>query len=165
MKELDKEIASMEDGAEKIEKEGEKEKLELEINKSPGAILVFMTGWGDIEKCQTILKADLDEKKFKIQPLHGGITMEQQQEVFDPLLDPKQRRIVLATNIAEASITVPDVEYVIDCGRAKETSYDPYLKVATLTTSWISKASANQRAGRAGRTQNGLCFHLFSKGR
>ena len=52
------------------------------------------------------------------------------------------RKIVLSTNIAEASVTVPDVEFVIDCGRAKETSYDPYLKVATLTTSWSSQASA-----------------------
>ena len=94
------------DAAAKIEKEGEKEKVELEMNKTPGAILVFMTGWGDIEKCQTILKADLDEKKFKIQPLHGGISMDQQQEIFDPLPDPTVRRIVLATNIAEASITV-----------------------------------------------------------
>ena len=75
------------------------------------------------------------------------------------------RKIVLCTNIAEASITVPDVEFVIDCGRAKETSYDPNLKVATLTTSWVSKASVSQRAGRAGRTQGGLCFHLFSKNR
>ncbi|CAD7930194.1 unnamed protein product [Amoebophrya sp. A25] len=134
-------------------------------NKPLGAVLVFLTGWNDIDKCQRILEADLDKEKFKIFQLHGSVSMEQQQEAFKPIRDPGVRKIVLTTNIAEASITVPDVEFVIDCGRAKETSYDPYLKVATLTTSWVSKASVSQRAGRAGRTQGGLCFHLFSKKR
>eukprot|EP00392_Amoebophrya_sp_AT5.2_P015693 g15909.t1 len=140
----------------------EQEKLK---RKPLGAVLVFLTGWNDIDKCQRILESDLDEKKFQVMPLHGQVSMEQQQECFKPMEEQGVRKIVLTTNIAEASITVPDVEFVIDCGRAKETSYDPYLKVATLTTSWISQASVAQRAGRAGRTQGGLCFHLFSKKR
>ncbi|CAD7923399.1 unnamed protein product [Amoebophrya sp. A120] len=147
---------------EKKDDPAEQEKLKA---KPLGSILVFLTGWNDIDKCQRILESDLDKEKFTILPLHGSVSMEQQQECFKPIETPGVRKIVLTTNIAEASITVPDVEFVIDCGRAKETSYDPYLKVATLTTSWISQASVSQRAGRAGRTQNGLCFHLFSKKR
>eukprot|EP00397_Hematodinium_sp_SG-2012_P002884 GEMP01002892.1.p1 GENE.GEMP01002892.1~~GEMP01002892.1.p1 ORF type:complete len:1080 (+),score=285.51 GEMP01002892.1:130-3369(+) len=130
----------------------------------PGAVLVFLTGWNDIDRCMKLLQQDLDSKRFVVMPLHGQITLEQQREIFQSAGDGI-RKIVLATNIAEASITVPDVEFVIDCGRAKETSYDPYLKIGTLTTSWVSKAAVSQRAGRAGRTKGGLCFHLFSKAR
>lgn len=137
---------------------------EEEKQKQPGAVLVFLTGWNDIDRCMKLLQQDLDSKRFIVMPLHGQITLEQQREIFNTANDGV-RKIVLATNIAEASITVPDVEFVIDCGRAKETSYDPYLKVGTLTTSWISKAAVSQRAGRAGRTKGGLCFHLFSKAR
>lgn len=111
-----------------------------------------------------LLQQDLDSSRFVVMPLHGQITLEQQREVFNTQGDGI-RKIVLATNIAEASITVPDVEFVIDCGRAKETSYDPYLKIGTLTTSWVSKSAVAQRAGRAGRTKGGLCFHLFSRAR
>merc|ERR550537_363828 len=106
------------------------------------------------------LQENFDKKRFKVLPLHSQVTPEQQNEIFAEG-EPGIRKIVLTTNIAEASITVEGTEFVIDCGRAKEVSYDPYLKVGTLTTSWISQASAKQRAGRAGRTQGGLCFHLF----
>ncbi|KAE8717060.1 hypothetical protein F3Y22_tig00110065pilonHSYRG00307 [Hibiscus syriacus] len=73
------------------------------------------------------------------------------------------RKIVLATNIAESSITIDDVVYVIDCGKAKETSYDALNKLACLLPSWISKASARQRQGRAGRVQPGVCYRLYPK--
>merc|ERR1719281_2326471 len=106
------------------------------------------------------LRENFDPKRFKVLPLHSQVTPEQQNEIFQAA-EAGIRKIVLTTNIAEASITVEGTEFVIDCGRAKEVSYDPYLKVGTLTTSWISQASAKQRAGRAGRTQGGLCFHLF----
>ena len=72
---------------------------------------------------------------------------------------------MLATNVAETAVTIDDVACVIDLGRAKEASYDPYLNVPTLTTSWVSKASAQQRAGRAGRTRSGTCVHLYSRAR
>ncbi|EMS58600.1 putative ATP-dependent RNA helicase DHX36 [Triticum urartu] len=72
-------------------------------------------------------------------------------------------KIVLATNIAESSITIDDVVYVIDCGKAKETSYDALNKLACLLPSWISKASAHQRRGRAGRVQPGVCYRLYPK--
>lgn len=73
------------------------------------------------------------------------------------------RKIVLSTNVAETSVTIDDVVYVIDSGRMKEKSYDPYNNVSTLQSSWISKASAKQREGRAGRCQAGICYHLYSK--
>jgi len=144
--------------------EVEQQIKEKQEKKQPGAVLVFLTGWSDIDRCMKLLQNDLEKDRFTVLPLHGQITVEQQQEVFQPVADGV-RKIVLSTNLAEASITVPDVEFVIDCGRAKETSYDPYLKIGTLTTSWVSKASVKQRAGRAGRTKGGLCFHLFSQAR
>eukprot|EP00929_Paragymnodinium_shiwhaense_P034889 TRINITY_DN18928_c0_g1_i1.p1 TRINITY_DN18928_c0_g1~~TRINITY_DN18928_c0_g1_i1.p1 ORF type:complete len:1100 (+),score=321.71 TRINITY_DN18928_c0_g1_i1:76-3375(+) len=132
--------------------------------KQPGTILIFLPGWGDIDKLLKRLTTSFDTKRFKILPLHSQVTPEQQSEIFNPAPDGV-RKIVLTTNIAEASITVEGTEFVIDSGRAKEVSYDPYLKVGTLTTSWISRASAKQRAGRAGRTRGGLCFHLFCRER
>lgn len=145
-------------------KDAQKAQKEGEEGKPAGTILVFLPGWGDIEQLQRRLVQNFDTKRFKILPLHSQVTPEQQQEIFKPA-EKGTRKIVLTTNIAEASITVEGTEFVIDSGRAKEVSYDPYLKVGTLTTSWISQASAKQRAGRAGRTQGGLCFHLFCRER
>jgi ATP-dependent RNA helicase DHX36 len=73
------------------------------------------------------------------------------------------RKIVLATNIAETSITINDVAFVIDCGKAKETSYDALNNTPCLLPSWISKVSAQQRRGRAGRVRPGQCYHLYPK--
>eukprot|EP00434_Breviolum_minutum_P024430 symbB.v1.2.021574.t1/scaffold1869.1/size97865/8 len=142
-------------------KDAQKDQTE---EKPAGTILVFLPGWGDIDTLQKRLAQNFDPKRFKILPLHSQVTPQQQQEIFEPA-PAGVRKIVLTTNIAEASITVEGTEFVIDSARAKEVSYDPYLKVGTLTTSWISKASAKQRAGRAGRTQGGLCFHLFCRER
>jgi len=132
--------------------------------KPAGTILVFLPGWGDIDQLKKRLTQSFDQERFKILPLHSQVSAAEQQEIFEPA-KLGTRKIVLTTNIAEASITVEGTEFVIDSGRAKEVSYDPYLKVGTLTTSWISQASAKQRAGRAGRTQGGLCFHLFCRER
>ncbi|GMN39573.1 hypothetical protein TIFTF001_008810 [Ficus carica] len=106
--------------------------------EGPGAILVFLTGWDDISKLLDKVKAN----RF---------------------LGDLSKKIVLATNIAESSITIDDVVYVVDCGKAKETSYDALNKLACLLPSWISKASAHQRRGRAGRVQPGVCYKLYPK--
>eukprot|EP00405_Crypthecodinium_cohnii_P015592 CAMPEP_0206456314 /NCGR_PEP_ID=MMETSP0324_2-20121206/22289_1 /ASSEMBLY_ACC=CAM_ASM_000836 /TAXON_ID=2866 /ORGANISM="Crypthecodinium cohnii, Strain Seligo" /LENGTH=1107 /DNA_ID=CAMNT_0053927215 /DNA_START=102 /DNA_END=3421 /DNA_ORIENTATION=+ len=148
----------------RMHKEQLKNKKPEEPEKPPGTILVFLPGWGDIDQLLRRLTANFDKERFKVLPLHSQVTAEQQEEIFQKS-QVGIRKIVLTTNIAEASITVEGTEFVIDCGRAKEVSYDPYLKVGTLTTSWISQASAKQRAGRAGRTQGGLCFHLFCRER
>lgn len=142
----------------------QKAKQEGDPEKPPGTILVFLPGWGDIDQLMKRLVQNFDQNRFKVLPLHSQVTADQQQEIFQPAPEGI-RKIVLTTNIAEASITVDGTEFVIDSGRAKEVSYDPFLKVGTLNTSWISQASAKQRAGRAGRTQGGLCFHLFCRER
>lgn len=130
----------------------------------PGAILIFFPGWGDIDQAKKRLRSSLDERRFLILPCHSQVRADQQRKIFNRP-PPGVRKIILASNIAETSITIEDVSIVIDTGRAKETSYDPYLKVGTLATVFISKASASQRAGRAGRTKEGRCYHLYSRKR
>ena len=96
--------------------------------------------------------------------LHSGIPSKDQRKVFQATPNGC-RKIVLATNIAETSITIDDIAFVVDTGKAKEKSYDPHLKTATLQAVWVSQASARQRRGRAGRTKAGVCFHMFSRAR
>ncbi|XP_002978696.2 DExH-box ATP-dependent RNA helicase DExH6 [Selaginella moellendorffii] len=130
-----------------------------------GAVLVFLPGWEDITRCRDQLMASpfySDETRFLILPLHSMIPMSDQKKIFTKP-PPGARKIVLATNIAESAITIDDVVYVIDSGRMKEKSYDPYTNVSTFQTTWVSKASARQRQGRAGRCRAGFCYHLFSK--
>ncbi|CAH8264868.1 unnamed protein product [Arabidopsis lyrata] len=130
-----------------------------------GAILVFLTGWDEISKLLEKINGNNllgDSSKFLVLPLHGSMPTVNQREIFDRP-PPNKRKIVLATNIAESSITIDDVVYVVDCGKAKETSYDALNKVACLLPSWISKASAHQRRGRAGRVQAGVCYRLYPK--
>ncbi|XP_031127916.1 DExH-box ATP-dependent RNA helicase DExH1 isoform X1 [Ipomoea triloba] len=134
-------------------------------HEGDGAILVFLTGWDDISKLLDKIKVNNflgDPRKFLVLPLHGSMPTVNQREIFDRP-PPNVRKIVLATNIAESSITIDDVVYVIDCGKAKETSYDALNKLACLLPSWISKASAHQRRGRAGRVQPGVCYRLYPK--
>ncbi|GMH22995.1 hypothetical protein Nepgr_024838 [Nepenthes gracilis] len=135
------------------------------LHEGDGAILVFLTGWDEISKLFDRVKSNKflgDSRNFLVLPVHGSMPSMNQREIFDrPPADV--RKIVLATNIAESSITIDDVVYVIDCGKAKETSYDALNKLACLLPSWISKASAHQRRGRAGRVQPGVCYRLYPK--
>ncbi|KAK7187043.1 P-loop containing nucleoside triphosphate hydrolase protein [Paraphaeosphaeria sporulosa] len=102
-----------------------------------------------------------EELKIHVLPLYSQLPTNQQMRVFD---EPPEgsRLIVLATNVAETSLTIPGIRYVFDCGRAKEKKYDLTTGVQTFEVGWISKASANQRAGRAGRTGPGHCYRLYS---
>ncbi|KAG4203115.1 hypothetical protein ERO13_A05G380800v2 [Gossypium hirsutum] len=135
------------------------------IDSNEGAILVFLPGWEDINRMKEKLFANpffKDSSRFIIVPLHSMVPSADQKKVFNrPPLGC--RKIVLSTNVAESSITIDDVVYVIDSGRMKEKNYDPYNNVSTLQSSWVSKANAKQREGRAGRCQPGICYHLFSK--
>lgn len=135
------------------------------IDSEDGAILVFLPGWEDINRTRERLRASHyfnDQSKFSVIPLHSMVPSVEQKKVFRHP-PPGCRKIVLSTNIAETAITIDDVVYVIDSGRMKEKSYDPYNNVSTLQSSWVSKASAKQREGRAGRCQPGICYHLYSK--
>ena len=132
-----------------------------------GAILIFFSGWADISEFSLMLESAPpfnDQYQFVVYPLHSGIPSKDQRKVF---IKPSKgiRKIILATNIAETSLTIEDVAFVIDTGRAKEKSYDPHLKTSTLQEAWISQASTKQRKGRAGRCKAGVCFHLFSRRR
>jgi ATP-dependent RNA helicase DHX37/DHR1 len=99
--------------------------------------------------------------KPHILPLYASLPTIQQMRVFQPPPDGS-RMIVLATNVAETSLTIPGVRYVFDCGRSKEKKYDTQTGVQTFEIDWISKASASQRSGRAGRTGPGHCYRLYS---
>ncbi|GAY54627.1 hypothetical protein CUMW_158220 [Citrus unshiu] len=131
----------------------------------PGAVLVFMTGWDDINSLNDKLQANRilgDPTRVLLLTCHGSMASSEQRLIFD---EPESgvRKIVLATNIAETSITINDVVFVIDCGKAKETSYDALNNTSCLLPSWISKVSAQQRRGRAGRVQPGECYRLYPR--
>ncbi|KAL5722068.1 RNA helicase [Ranunculus cassubicifolius] len=134
-------------------------------NERPGAVLVFMTGWDDINALKDKLQTHPflgDPTKVLLLACHGSMASAEQRLIFDK---PGEgiRKIVLATNMAETSITINDVVFVVDCGKAKETSYDALNNTPCLLSSWISKAAARQRRGRAGRVQSGECYHLYPK--
>ena len=104
------------------------------------------------------------DRGWLIYPLHSTIASEEQEAAF--LVPPEgMRKIVLATNIAETGITIPDVTCVIDSGKHKEMRFDERRQLSRLIETFISRANAKQRRGRAGRVQEGLCFHLFTKER
>ncbi|PSR87768.1 DExH-box ATP-dependent RNA helicase [Actinidia chinensis var. chinensis] len=131
----------------------------------PGAVLVFLTGWDDISSLKDKLQSHYilgDTKRVLLLACHGSMASAEQRLIFDEP-DYGVRKIVLATNIAETSITINDVVFVIDCGKAKETSYDALNNTPCLLPSWISKVSAKQRRGRAGRVQPGECYHLYPR--
>ncbi|KAK9276788.1 hypothetical protein L1049_006324 [Liquidambar formosana] len=131
----------------------------------PGAVLVFMTGWDDISSLKDKLQAHQilgDPSRVLLLACHGSMASSEQRLIFDEPEDGV-RKIVLATNIAETSITINDVVFVIDCGKAKETSYDALNNTPCLLPSWISKVSALQRRGRSGRVQPGECYHLYPR--
>ena len=137
----------------------------IHSHKEPGAILVFLPGWDDISKVNTALSTD----KFrlhnaKIYPLHSLMPTASQREIFEKP-PGSTRKVILATNIAETSITINDVVYVIDCGKIKITKFDVNANLSTFKPEWVSLANARQRRGRAGRVQPGICYHLYSKAR
>ncbi|KAG0306433.1 hypothetical protein BGZ98_002398 [Dissophora globulifera] len=134
-----------------------------------GAILCFLSGWEDIQEVnrQLLNTSPLgidynDASKFRIHMLHSTLPSISQQEVFEPLPDLGMRKIILATNIAETSITIQDVVHVVDSAKVKETNYDPTKRMTTLLPTWISASSLKQRAGRAGRVQEGQYYCMMS---
>uniref|UniRef100_A0A6T6CK03 RNA helicase n=1 Tax=Compsopogon caeruleus TaxID=31354 RepID=A0A6T6CK03_9RHOD len=129
-----------------------------------GAVLIFLPGWDDISKLCDKLKNNVrfrDASKYQILPLHSSLPTVNQRQIFERP-PPGIRKIIVSTNIAETSITVDDVVFVIDSGKFKEKTYDAATNVSCLLPAFVSKASSRQRRGRAGRIQPGFCFHLFS---
>ncbi|KAI0051742.1 P-loop containing nucleoside triphosphate hydrolase protein [Auriscalpium vulgare] len=129
------------------------------------AILVFMPGIADIRRLNDLLTDHQrfgSPEEFVIHPLHSTVSSESQGAVFDAP-PPGIRKIVIATNIAETGITIPDITCVIDSGKHREMRFDEKRQISRLVETFIAKSNAAQRRGRAGRVQNGLCFHLFTK--
>uniref|UniRef100_A0A8C6V6M1 Putative ATP-dependent RNA helicase DHX57 n=1 Tax=Naja naja TaxID=35670 RepID=A0A8C6V6M1_NAJNA len=132
----------------------------------PGAVLIFLPGLAEIQALYNRLQSNAmfnnrHSKRCVVYRLHSTLSSEDQQSVFfqPPLGITK---IIISTNIAETSITINDVVYVIDSGKMKEKRYDPSKGMESLEDSYVSKANALQRKGRAGRVASGVCFHLFS---
>ncbi|KAK0615208.1 P-loop containing nucleoside triphosphate hydrolase protein [Bombardia bombarda] len=127
------------------------------------AILVFLPGIAEIRTLNDMLLGDRSiADNWLVYPLHSTIATEDQEAAF-LVPPPGMRKIVLATNIAETGITIPDVTCVIDTGKHREMRFDERRQLSRLIDTFISRANAKQRRGRAGRVQEGLCFHLFTK--
>ncbi|GAQ84373.1 helicase domain-containing protein [Klebsormidium nitens] len=133
-----------------------------------GAVLVFLPGIAEIQSLLDRLSASrrfgTPEKSQWLLPLHSSVSPSEQRRAFQTP-PPGIRKVVVATNIAETSITIPDVVVVIDSGRQKEQRYDAKRGMASLVEAWVSKANARQRAGRAGRVRPGTCFTLYTRRR
>lgn len=133
----------------------------------PGDILVFLTGQDEIEQAeesfmQTSKKLGSSMRELIVCPIYASLPTDLQNKIFEPT-PPGARKVVLATNIAETSLTIENIVYVIDPGYVKENRYTPATNMESLIAVPISQASANQRAGRAGRTGPGKCFRLYTK--
>ena len=146
--------------------------------EDPGDILIFLTGEEEIEDACRKIKAEADDLAnkspdlcgpLKAVPLYSSLPPAQQQRIFEPappaLFEggPPGRKVVVSTNIAETSLTIDGIVYVVDPGFSKQKVYNPRIRVESLLVSPISKASAQQRAGRAGRTRPGKCFRLYTE--
>lgn len=134
----------------------------------PGDILVFLTGQDEIEAIQKLVEdyakaMDKNVPRIYVLPLYAALPQAQQQRIFQPAPERNMRKVILATNIAETSVTVSGVRHVIDCGKVKTKQYRPRIGLESLLVTPVSKSSAMQRTGRAGREAPGKCFRLFTE--
>ncbi|SCW00550.1 LAFE_0C06678g1_1 [Lachancea fermentati] len=148
--------------------------LQIHATEGAGDILLFLTGEDEIEDAVRKISLEGDQLireqgcgPLKVYPLYGSLPPHQQQRIFDPAPEPFNgkpgRKVIVSTNIAETSLTIDGIVYVVDPGFSKQKVYNPRIRVESLLVSPISKASAQQRAGRAGRTRPGKCFRLYTE--
>ena len=140
---------------------------ELEAEQD-GDVLVFLSGESEIKDAQDAIEGSITQGALKgnteVLPLYGRLSSAEQHRVFEvSKVAGLRKRVILATNVAETSLTIPNIKYVIDAGTARISRYSPKAKVQRLPIEAISQASANQRAGRAGRTSPGVAIRLYSK--
>uniref|UniRef100_A0A8C3WLY8 Probable ATP-dependent RNA helicase DHX34 n=1 Tax=Catagonus wagneri TaxID=51154 RepID=A0A8C3WLY8_9CETA len=141
--------------------------MEAIDNKYPpeerGDLLVFLSGMAEISAVFEAAQAYARRtQRWVVLPLHSTLSVADQDKVFD-VAPPGVRKCILSTNIAETSVTIDGIRFVVDSGKVKEMSYDPQAKLQRLQEFWISQASAEQRKGRAGRTGPGVCFRLYAE--
>ncbi|PRW59127.1 pre-mRNA-splicing factor ATP-dependent RNA helicase DHX16 isoform A [Chlorella sorokiniana] len=140
--------------------------LQIHVSQPAGDVLIFLTGQEEIEACEELLRQRTRGMGSKIgeliiAPIYANLPSDMQAKIFEPT-PPGARKVVIATNIAETSLTIDGIKYVIDPGFCKQNSYNPRTGMESLQVTPISKASALQRAGRAGRTAPGKCFRLYT---
>jgi ATP-dependent helicase HrpB len=131
------------------------------LDATAGDVLVFLPGVGEIQRSAEALAGLAAERNLAILPLYGDLPAERQDEILRPLSDRARRKIVLATNVAETSITIDGVTAVVDSGQVRRLRFDPATGLDRLELGRISRASADQRAGRAGRQAPGICLRLW----
>lgn len=134
---------------------------ERETRKSGGGILVFLPGEGEIRRAESLLNGRLPDSCV-VRPLFGAMPFAAQRAAIAPV--EHGRKVVLATSIAETSLTIPDIKVVVDMGQARRARFDPGSGMSRLVTERVTRAEATQRAGRAGRVAEGVCYRLWSKG-
>ncbi|CAK7274322.1 DEAH-box ATP-dependent RNA helicase prp43 [Sporothrix epigloea] len=150
--------------------------LQIHATEPEGDILLFLTGEDEIEDACRRISLETDEMiresdagPMTVYPLYGTLPPHQQQKIFDKAPDPFKkggrpgRKCIVSTNIAETSLTIDGIVYVVDPGFSKQKIYNPRIRVESLLVTPISRASAKQRAGRAGRTRPGKCFRLYTE--
>jgi ATP-dependent RNA helicase HrpB len=138
------------------------ETVQRAVRAEPGSLLVFLPGAGEIRRVETTLRDRIADPDVDIVPLFGALDRGEQDLAIRPA-KPGRRKIVLATSIAETSITIEGVRVVVDSGLARVPVYEPGLGLTRLETVRVSRASADQRRGRAGRTEPGICYRLWEE--
>lgn len=141
--------------------------FDIHTKEPDGDILIFLTGREEIDRAVQAISeraASLHPRSQQLMPLplYAGLSTEQQMYVFEPAQE-NMRKVIFSTNIAEASVTIDGIVYVVDCGFVKLRAYNPLTGIETLTATPVSQASATQRAGRAGRTKPGKCYRLYTE--
>ncbi len=136
------------------------EAVHAALRETTGHVLVFLPGVGEIRRCEDALRPLVERQGHAVLSLYGDLPPEEQDRVIDDL---GRRKIILATNVAETSLTIPGVTAVVDSGLARQVRVSPATGLPRLTLVPISKAAADQRAGRAGRTEPGICWRLWDE--
>ncbi len=136
--------------------------IDRALRAESGSILAFLPGQGEIRRTEERLRERIDPATTILAPLYGALDRSEQDQAIEPA-PPGKRKVVLATSIAETSLTIEGVRVVVDCGTARVPRFDPDVGVTRLQTVRVSRASADQRRGRAGRTEPGVCYRLWDE--
>src|SRR5581483_10257368 len=136
--------------------------VERALRADSGSVLVFLPGAGEIRRTEALLRERVTDDRVQIMTLYGALDAREQDRAIAPA-PPGHRKVVLATSIAETSLTIEGVRVVVDSGLARVPRYEPDVGLTRLETVRVSRAAADQRRGRAGRTEPGICYRLWDE--